>query len=201
MTRLNRQNLQSRDSLYVTGEPDWDWPPDRSSKKEKNMKRTAVVRTLVIGFGTVVALVTIHGIDARAVAGQSAQSSPQTDQRKACSIASLHGTFGFTATGTVNGIGPVARVGWETFDGKGNASGTATTSLNGSINPSTFTATYTVNPNCTGTATEDDSVIGVAHDDLVIVDAGREIRAISVDPGGTLTADWKKQFPNGVHNQ
>jgi hypothetical protein len=160
------------------------------------MKHTARVRTIVIVFGAVVALVTIHGMDARAV-GQSAPASLEPDQRATCSTASLHGTFGFTATGTVDGIGPVARVGWETFDGKGNASGTATTSANGSVFRSTFTATYTVNPNCTGTATEDDSSLGPVNDDLVIVDAGREIRAISADQGGTITGVWKKQFPIG----
>jgi hypothetical protein len=165
------------------------------------MKRTPVTRALVIAFGTVVALFTIHGLDGRAAASQSAPTSPETDQRTTCSAASLHGTFGFTATGTVDGVGPVARVGWETFDGEGNASGTVTTSLNGSVSPSTFTATYTVNPTCTGTATENDSNLGLVHDDLVIVDAGREIQAISADQGGTVTAVWKKQFPNGVRGQ
>jgi hypothetical protein len=165
------------------------------------MKRAAVTRTLVTAFGAVVALVAIHGMDGSAVASQSTPASPETDLRTTCSAASLHGTFGFTATGTVNGAGPVARVGWETFDGEGNASGTATTSVNGAVFPSTFTATYTVNPNCTGTATEDDSNLGPVHDDLVIVDAGREIQAISADQGGTVTAVWKKQFPNSVRGQ
>jgi hypothetical protein len=165
------------------------------------MKRTGVVRGLVVVFGTVVALVTIHGMDARVVAGQSAPASPQTDHQRTCSTASLHGTFGFTAAGTVDGIGPVARVGWETFDGKGNASGTATTSVNGTIYDSTFTATYTVNPNCTGTFAEQDSAIGPVNDDMVIVDGGQEIQAISADSGGVITARWKKQFPQGVHDQ
>jgi hypothetical protein len=165
------------------------------------MKRTRVVRGLVVVFGIVVALVTIYGMDARAVAGQSAPATPQTDQRRTCSTASLRGTFGFTATGTVDGIGPVARVGWETFDGNGNASGAATTSVNGTIYDSTFTATYTVSPNCTGTFAEQDSAIGPVNDDIVIVDAGQEIRAISADPGATVTAVWKRQFPQSVHDQ
>lgn len=103
------------------------------------MKRSAATRTLAIVFGAVVAFAAIHGMEARAVAGQSAPASPKTHQQPTCSTASLHGTFGFTATGTVDGIGPVARVGWETFDGEGNASGAATTSFN-SGNGSTSTA-------------------------------------------------------------
>lgn len=161
------------------------------------MKRAAVVRAFVVVFGT---LMTIHGIDARAV-GQSAPASPQTDQQTTCSTASLHGTFGFTATGTFDGS-PVARVGRETFDGKGHAWGTATTSVSGTIyDHSSFTATYTVNPNCTGTFTEVDSAIGTSHDDFVIVDGGREIQAVNADSGGVITAVWKKQFPNDNDDQ
>src|SRR5579864_1071741 len=108
------------------------------------MKRTAVARTLVIVFGALVALAIIQGMDAPTVAGQSAPASLETELQTRCSTASLHGTFGFTATGTFAGT-PVARVGWETFDGKGNASGTATTSAGGTIfENSSFTVTYTV---------------------------------------------------------
>lgn len=165
------------------------------------MKRIAVVRTMAVVFGTVVALVTMFGIDASAVADQSVTASPQTGHESTCSVASLHGTFGFTATGTVEGVGPIARVGRETFDGQGNASGTATTSVDGTIYPSTFTATYTVNSDCTGTFTEDDSAIGTAHDNIVVVDAGREIQAIGADSGEIIAAGWKKQFPNADHDR
>lgn len=165
------------------------------------MKRTALVRTVVIVFGTVVALVTIHGMGARAVARQSEAASPQTDERTTCSTASLRGTFGFTATGTFAGL-PVARAGLETFDGKGHASGTATTSVNGTISDhSTFTTTYTVNHNCTGTFQETDSAIGTSDDEFVIVDGGREIQAVNVDPGGVIIAVWKKQFPKDERDQ
>jgi hypothetical protein len=135
--------------------------------------------------------VTIHGMDARAVTDQSAGQSPNSPATNMLNQSTRH----------VNGIGPVARVGWETFDGEGNASGTATTSVNGSILRSTFTATYTVNPYCTGTFAEQDSAIGPVNDDMAIVDGGREIQAITADPGGTVTAFWKKQFPQSVHDQ
>jgi hypothetical protein len=165
------------------------------------MKRTAVVRAMGVVFAAVVALVTIHGMGARAVAGQSEALSPQADQRTTCSTASLHGTFGFAATGAFAGS-PVARVGWETFDGEGHARGTATTSVNGTIyDHSSFTVTYTVNHNCTGTFTEEDSAIGPSHDEFVIVDGGREIQAVNVDSGGVITAVWKKQFPKGDQDQ
>lgn len=165
------------------------------------MKRTVLVRALVIVFGTVVTLVTIYGMDARAVARQSEPTSLQTDEQRTCSTASLHGSFGFTATGTFDGT-PVARVGWESFDGKGNASGTATTSVGGTIyENSSFTVTYTVNPNCTGTFTEMDSAIGPSHDDFVIVDGGQAIQAVNADPGGVITVVWKKQFPQSDHDQ
>src|SRR5579864_6745926 len=82
--------------------------------RRKDMKRTAVVRAVIIVFGAVVPLVVMHGTEAHAVARQSDPASLETGQRT-CSAASLRGTFGFTATGTFAGS-PVARVGLETFD-------------------------------------------------------------------------------------
>src|SRR4051812_33378420 len=79
------------------------------------------------------------------------------DRDKGCSNASLRGNFDYSSTGTLLPsyvdppfAGPFAEVGLQNFDGNGNTSGTATLSANGNIVPITFTGSYSVNPDCTG---------------------------------------------------
>jgi hypothetical protein len=70
---------------------------------------------------------------------------------KECSIATLHGSFGYTSTGTLLDsyvpppfAGPFAEVGKQTFDGKGNTDATATLGANGNIQQVTIQGTYRV---------------------------------------------------------
>ena len=157
------------------------------------MKRTIAPTTLVIVFATVFVL----GIVPSAQAGEDRE----------CSNATLHGSFGYTVTGTVlDGspplVGPFGQVGRQTFDGKGNTDGTASTSLNGNSFPVTFKGTYTVNPDCTGSFTIALSPVGLtSHVDFVIDDDGTEFRAIGTDSGSVLTAVAKRQFAQGRKEQ
>ena len=83
------------------------------------------------------------------IAGLSA--SAHADDNK-CSLAKSSGKWSFTDQGTVIGIGPRTAVGVLTLDGEGNLqNGVATSSLNRAIASETFSGTYTVNPDCTGT--------------------------------------------------
>ena len=69
-----------------------------------------------------------------------------------CSLAGAAGKWSFTDQGTVVGIGPRTAVGVLAMDGAGNlTNGVATSSLNGSIASETFSGTYTVSSDCTGT--------------------------------------------------
>jgi hypothetical protein len=69
-----------------------------------------------------------------------------------CSLAHSAGHWSFTDNGTVVGVGPRTAVGVWTLDGHGNLlNGVATSSLNGSIASETFSGTYTVNSDCSGT--------------------------------------------------
>lgn len=69
-----------------------------------------------------------------------------------CSLARAAGKWSLTDQGTVIGIGPRTAVGVLTLDGNGNLlNGVATSSLNGTIASETFSGTYTVNPDCSGT--------------------------------------------------
>lgn len=75
---------------------------------------------------------------------------------RACSNASLAGTWGYTETGTVIGpTGPVsvAAVGSYTFDRAGNFSGAQSSSTGGKVSQDTKQGTYVVNADCTATLT------------------------------------------------
>lgn len=69
-----------------------------------------------------------------------------------CSLKRAAGKWSFTDNGTVVGVGPRVAVGILTLDSAGNVSnGVATSSLNGAVAQETFSGTYTVNSDCTGT--------------------------------------------------
>ena len=121
---------------------------------------------------------------------------------KECSNATLRGSFGYTATGTLLPTaapppfaGPFGEVGRQTFDGKGNTEAAATLSANGNSAKVTIVGTYTVNADCTGSMTLSVSPLGLtAHVDFVIDNDGHEIRTIGTDPGVVETRVYRKQF-------
>ena len=92
--------------------------------------------------GSLFAVALIVGMSAPAYAGD----------RDECSLARAAGKWSLTDQGTVVGIGPRTAVGVFTLDGNGNLlNGVAASSLNGTIASETFSGTYTVNPDCSGT--------------------------------------------------
>ena len=153
------------------------------------MKRAIAPTTFAVVFTTVFAL----GVVPRAQAGQD----------KECSNATLRGSFGFSSTGTLLAIpapsaGPFAEIGRQTFDGTGdNTEGTATLSANGNINHVTFSGTYAVSPDCTGSMTLVILPSGRTITlEFVIDDDGTELRAIltSTPSGNTESRIYTKQF-------
>jgi hypothetical protein len=115
-----------------------------------------------------------------------------------CSNATLTGNYGFTLggfqiqRGTQRSV-PFYGAGLGTFDGAGNVSATFSFGLNGKIGTNQpYTATYTVNSDCTGSVT---ATPGSGGDNfaLVILGGGAEVMAVDTSAGETLTADFKKQ--------
>ena len=157
------------------------------------MTRTIASTTLVIVF----AIVFVLGILPEAQAGE----------HRACSTASLQGSFGFTSTGTLLALpppsaGPFAEIGRQTFDGQGNTDATATLSANGNIKRVTVVGTYVVNPDCTGSMTLLVSPFGsTVNLDFVIDDDGAEIRAIVTGAGSIESRVYRKQFNRGRKEQ
>jgi len=117
-----------------------------------------------------------------------------------CSLASVAGEYGYTSNGTIVSppVGPFATVGHVTFTASGTFSGAQTTSIAGNFFDETVSGSYTVNPDCTGTA-----VVNVYHGttlarttnlSLVWDDNRSEIRAIFLTPGTVITIRAKKVF-------
>jgi hypothetical protein len=127
---------------------------------------------------------------------------------QACTTAILRGGYGAGTTGLINTSAnpndirirtfvPFAEAVYFLFDGNGNLSGSSTADFGGLISPVTFTGTYTVNANCTGSLTVDAGASGIVHRDLVIVDAGKEVEFVSTDPGVVIAGYMKKQRVGG----
>jgi hypothetical protein len=101
-----------------------------------------------------------------------------------CSLKTLNGAYASNQAGTLNGL-PVALVNRVVSDGNGNITGSGTRVANGIVTviPS-FTATYTINSDCTGTFTTSTGV----QQNLVITQNGKEVQFIvTVSPAGPAT--------------
>ena len=99
-----------------------------------------------------------------------AMAAPAHAEDRACSLARSAGKWSFTDQGTVLPIGPRIAVGVFTFDDSGNLhNGVATSSLTGAVVSETFSGTYTVNADCTGTVS------------IEIFASGTEILAVTLN--------------------
>jgi len=123
-----------------------------------------------------------------------------------CSTFTAAGNWSVSDSGTVVGVGPRVATGRFTLDAVGNLlNGVATSSLNGSIADETFSGTYTVNSDCTGTLSVE---IFASGTELFVVTANigfdnnmkhmRGIFTSAVEPNGTslqtvIALDAKKQ--------
>ena len=103
-----------------------------------------------------------------------------------CSNATVQGSFGYSLVGLAGGV-PLAGTGRVTTDGSGNTNGFDTLSLNGVIARRTYTGTYTVKDDCSGSAVYQDSLGNTFHEDLVVMNGGNQIAVIVTDPGAVIS--------------
>lgn len=114
--------------------------------------------------------------------------APSAQAAAFCSNHTLRGAYGATITGTVAGL-PFAELDLVSADGNGSFSGTGTVSYNGSISTVSFTATYTVNSNCSGSASLS---TGVTQNFVIKAD-GSEVQFIGTNnPDAQVTGDAKQ---------
>jgi hypothetical protein len=117
--------------------------------------------------------------------------------KSGCSVATLTGNYVFTFSGFQINVTPQPFYGegLATFDGAGNLAAPSNLSLNGvPILNNPYTATYSVNPDCTGV------INGIGNGDsftFVALDDGSEIFATDITAQDTLNAVFKKQDQRG----
>lgn len=117
-----------------------------------------------------------------------------------CSLATLKGGYalfgqGMVVPGPPTPPFPVAHSGIVGFDGKGSFSGGETSNSSGVFVPSTFTGTYTVNPDCTVSAVINFSDGSVLHEAGTITGVGpfQEVHNIITDAGFVFADAVKRQ--------
>jgi hypothetical protein len=163
------------------------------------MKRIIMTITLVIVFASLFVLgVIFTGRQGNSRSIVSSVQAADDDDRgscpRHCSLRTLNGCYGFTFSGTILGLGPIAGIGVINYDGQGHATITQTLNVNGSGGiPDTVTATYTVNSDCTGSEVITQTDGSLTHIDFVIADHGKEILTLPTDPGSVITGTAKKQ--------
>jgi hypothetical protein len=110
-----------------------------------------------------------------------------------CSEATLDGTYLFADDGFVikdNEKVPFASSGYEVYDGNGHTKGVATTNVNGKItSKETFSGTYTVKADCTGSSTYTD---GTRYDDYIAPD-GSMLTFVQTKPSKWVLAGDEQQ--------
>lgn len=139
------------------------------------------------------ALLTLAGIFGSAFLG-----SAQIAEAHQCTVSDAAGTYGHTSTGTIVGpaIGPFTAVGHATFTESGTLNGSQTTSIAGNLAEETFQGTFTVNPDCTGSAVvyvyHGSTLARTSHLRLVWDSHQNELRAIFLTPGTGISITARK---------
>ena len=136
----------------------------------------------------------------------SASAQEDSDQRTSdnpqCTAENLQGRYGYTVSGWLVGIppapvppAPVAAVGAVTFDGEGIILKAQDTVNNNGVlsRHTTGVGTYTVNPNCTGSATVAGDFAGLTFDFMIIPGTnGSEFSLIVTNSGTVETGDAQR---------
>ena len=128
-----------------------------------------------------------------------------------CNNGNLVGSYAFNVHGTnvsaplPGGPGPFAAVGKNTYDGRGHMRGVIVVSSNGVIIPATYTGTYHVTADCTGSKSATLSIggaVGPTVDfDFVIDNELREIQMIVSDSGFAVSGSARKLFTEKEHRE
>lgn len=124
----------------------------------------------------------------------SAVASARTPDRPQCTAAILNGSYGLLHDGVVFGeAGHLAEVAVARFDGKGHwtLDATLVRQDSGLGHPIARDATYTVNPDCTGSAELHGSETFTF--DFVVLNGGQELLQIATRPDQVVTWEVRKQ--------
>jgi hypothetical protein len=147
--------------------------------KRRSLWAAGVVLLLVVGLAGVLAIGTGYADEENASGAK-------------CSEATLDGTYLFAADGVGikgNEQRPFAIAGYEVYDGNGKVKAVFTLNINGKtvIRKETVSGTYSVEADCTGTATYADGT----RDDQFIAPDGSEFTFVQIHPKNLVTASFE----------
>ncbi|MBV9762746.1 MAG: hypothetical protein JO340_19455 [Acidobacteriaceae bacterium] len=131
------------------------------------------------------------------IAGLCLLPSPMFSQ--SCSNASLQGGYGFSFHGTNLEMKlDFIMVGAFEADGKGAFKGTESQSVSGKVSRGPFTGSYTVQPDCTGSAVlKFEGSNFDAKLDFALVADGDELLILDVGGGNLESGEAKREFRKG----
>ena len=123
----------------------------------------------------------------------------QTASARQCTLADVAGKYGFTSIGSIiTPALPFAAVGRVTFTEQGTFSGAQRTSIGGNFSDETIEATFTVNPDCTGSAVvyiyRGSTLARTTNLLIVWDDHQREARGLFLTLGTAVTITARKMF-------
>jgi hypothetical protein len=147
--------------------------------KRRSLWAAGVVLLLVVGLAGVLAIGTGYADEENASGAK-------------CSEATLDGTYLFAADGVGikgNEQRPFAIAGYEVYDGNGKVKAVLSLNINGKqvIRNETVSGTYSVEADCTGTATYADGT----RDDQFIAPDGSEFTFVQIHPKNLVTASFE----------
>jgi hypothetical protein len=148
--------------------------------KRRSLWAAGVVLLLVVGLAGLLAI-------------ETGYADEENASRAKCSEATLDGTYLFADNGFVikdNEKVPFASSGYEVYDGNGHTKGVSTFNVNGKVtSKETFSGTYTVKADCTGSSTYTD---GTRYDDFIAPDGSR-ITYVQTKPSEVVLAGDEQQ--------
>jgi hypothetical protein len=148
--------------------------------KRRSLWAAGVVLLLVVG---------LVGV----LANGAGYAKDKNASRAKCSEATLDGRYLFADNGFVikdNEKVPFAASGYEVYDGNGHTKGVVTTNVNGKVSSKeTFSGTYTVKGDCTGSSTYTD---GTHYDDYIAPDGSR-LTYVQTKPSKVVLAGDEQQ--------
>src|SRR5581483_1388902 len=165
------------------------------------MKITVSVRALCISALFVTVLLTVglltrtqHSTIAPVAKAQEAADDNPFDRAKTrqCVATALAGRFSYVFEGSITGVGENRAVGVIEIKPDGTLSAADTASFAGRVTKRTFTGTYTLNPDCTGSAVFTTGTGG----DLVVDDNGNGFKLIINTQGTNITGIGRRIFTN-----
>lgn len=123
------------------------------------------------------------------------QAQPSIGSSGACTTATLSGPYGYAISGklvsTFGDLAAFADSGTFVADGKGRLSGSGSDTAGAQINRRNFLGTYTVSPDCTGSAILTDTLGNSVTVAMTVADDGRVVDFIETDAGAIISGSAK----------